>query len=53
MGNRERQCVPADVYAKLNTAEAQIQAGQGRPLSTLLDETRRELEPFSTPNHQD
>ena len=37
----ERQCVLADVYAKLNTAEAQIQAGQGRPLSTLWDKTRK------------
>ena len=40
METYERQCVLADVYAKLAVAEAQMQAGQGRPLADLLDETR-------------
>ena len=40
METYERQCALADVFAKLGAAEAQIQAGQGRPLAELLDETR-------------
>ena len=40
METYERQCDLADIFAKLGAAEAQIQAGQGRPLAELLDETR-------------
>ena len=40
METYERQCALADIFAKLGAAEAQIQAGQGRPLAELLDETR-------------
>src|SRR5699024_2210081 len=40
METYERQCALADIFAKLGADEAQIQAGQGRLLAELLDETR-------------
>lgn len=40
METYERQNVLADVQAKLAMAEAQIDAGLGRPLADVLRETR-------------
>lgn len=40
----ERQQVMNEVYAKLATAEAQHEAGMGRPLADVLQETSQKYE---------
>ena len=40
----EHQQIMNDVYAKLATAEAQHEAGMGRPLADILKETSKKYE---------
>ena len=44
METYERQQVMNEVYAKLATAEAQHEAGMGRPLAEVLKETSQKYE---------
>ena len=44
METYEHQQIMNDVYAKLATAEAQHEAGMGRPLADILKETSKKYE---------